>query len=96
MCEAVDDHDARVVGVGEACRVDDAVRSRWNADVVCSATPAIVVGGSPRGWERWLLFDDASLALDFGAFARTGGGELARLHELANVAVLCQGMLNGS
>jgi len=44
MCEAVDDHDARVVGVGEACRVNDAVRSWWNADVVYSATPAIVVG----------------------------------------------------
>ena len=44
MCEAVDDHDARIVGIGEAGRVDDAMRSWWNADMVCSATPAIVVG----------------------------------------------------
>lgn len=44
MGEAVDDHDARIVGIGEACRVDDAMRSWWNADLVCSATPAIVVG----------------------------------------------------
>jgi hypothetical protein len=44
MCEAVDDHDARVVGVCKACRVDDAMRSWWNANVVCSATPTIVVG----------------------------------------------------
>lgn len=44
MCEAVDNHDARVVGIGEAGRVNDAMRSWWDADLVCSATPAIVVG----------------------------------------------------
>lgn len=44
VCEAVDDHDARVVGVVGVCRVDDAMGSWWNADLVCSATPAIVVG----------------------------------------------------
>ena len=44
VCEAVDDHDARVVRIVRACRVDDAMRSWWNADLVCSATPAIVIG----------------------------------------------------
>jgi hypothetical protein len=86
MCEAVDDHDARIVGVGEACRVDDAMRSWWNADLVCSETPAIVVGDQPRGWERWLLFDDSAFAFDFGRFTSTRRGELAGLHELANVS----------
>lgn len=86
MCEAVDDHDARIVGIGEACRVDDAMRSWWNADLVCSETPAIVVGDQPRGWERWLLFDDSAFAFDFGRFTSTRRGELAGLHELANVS----------
>lgn len=44
VCEAVDDHDARVVGIGEACRVDDAMGSWWNADMVGSATPNIMKG----------------------------------------------------
>lgn len=85
MCEAIDDHDARVVRVGEASRVDDAMRSWWNANLVYSATPAIVVGNQSRGRERCLLFDDSSLALDFGGFARTRGCELAGLHKLSNV-----------
>lgn len=34
MGEAIDDHDARVVRVGGAGRVDDAVRSWWNANMV--------------------------------------------------------------
>jgi hypothetical protein len=89
MGEAVNDHDARVVGVGEACRVDDAMRSWWNADLVCSVTPAIVVGDHPRGWERWLLFNDPAFAFDFGRFASTRRGELAGLHELADVSAAC-------
>ena len=89
MCEAVNDHDARIVGVGEACRVDDAMRSWWNADLVRSVTPAIVVGDQPRGWEHWLLFDDSAFAFDFGRFASTRRGELAGLHELADVSAAC-------
>jgi hypothetical protein len=34
MGEAVDNHDARVMRVGGARRVDDAVRSWWNTDMV--------------------------------------------------------------
>lgn len=85
--EAVDDHDARVMGIGETGRVDDAIRSWWKADLVCSATPSVVELDLPRGWERWLLFDDPSFALDLGGFACTSGGELTGLHELANVSI---------
>jgi len=84
MGEAIDNHDARVVRVGGACRVDDVVGSWWNADMIRSVTPTIINGDEP--WERWLLFDDSSFALGFGCLACARGCELAGLHELANVS----------
>jgi hypothetical protein len=48
--EAIDDHNARVVWIGEACRVDDAVRSRWDANVVSSVTKTRMHGDEP--WKR--------------------------------------------
>jgi hypothetical protein len=86
MGETVDDHDFRVVGVGGSGRFDEAVRTVGNADDVVCATRQSWENGRPIGWERWLLFDDASLALCLVGLGRC---ELAGLHELADVSGVC-------
>lgn len=80
MCETIDDHDGFVIGVAEACGFDDEVRLGWYADMMCSAGQR-----RPMRLEPWLLFDDSTFALVLRALAGTGGGDLASLHELADV-----------
>ena len=82
MGETVNNHDFRVVGVGESGRFD-AVRTVGDADEVGCASRRCWMDGRPIGWERWLLFDDAALAL---CLCGLGRRELAGLHELANVS----------
>ena len=86
MGETVNNHDFRVVGVAKSGRFDDAVRTVGDADDVVCATRWCWMDGRPIGRERWLLFDDAALALGLGGL---GGRELAGLHELANVSEEC-------
>jgi hypothetical protein len=45
--ETVDDHDSFVMWVVDACGFDDAVWSRWDADMVCSAGRRIFGNGLP-------------------------------------------------
>ena len=71
--ETVDGHDEVVVEVCRARCCDDRRDEVWeDAKVVCSAPQADeVVDGRSGRWERWLLFDDAVLAL---GFALAGAG----------------------
>lgn len=84
--EAVDDHDGVIVLVCWARSLNNAIRIWWNADTICSSLQGIDVARCHGWWERWLLLDDAALALVFG-FGRACGRELARVHELADVGL---------
>jgi hypothetical protein len=70
-------------------RLNDAVMWRPEADMVRSLGP-----GFPalecRGWAQWLLFDYATFAFAFASFGSAGGGDLTRLHELADVSGSCK------
>jgi len=80
MRETVDDHDSFVMWMVDTRNFDDEVWLRWYADMMCS------VGQSrPMRRELGLLFYDAALAFGFGGFPCTGGCDLARLHEFADV-----------
>ena len=81
MCETIDGHDGFVMGMAEARGFDDKVWLGWDADMMCSAGQRW-----PLRLEPWLLFDNAALALDFRSLACAAGGDLARLHQLADVS----------
>jgi hypothetical protein len=68
---------------------DDEVRLRWDADMMCSAGQAVCAAVWPARWEHWLLFNDAAFALVLRGLAGAAGGDLARLHEFANVPGTC-------
>jgi hypothetical protein len=69
---------------------DDEEWLGWDADMMCGCAGPGVVGRSGRAmWNLWLLFDDATLALDFDGLACAARGDLACLHELADISCSC-------
>jgi hypothetical protein len=72
-----------VVGVVEVGRVHDAAWIRWDADTRESGHSIPVQGAG-----GCLLLDDSAFALGFGDLAAgTSRGQLACLHELADISV---------
>ena len=56
--------------------------------MMCSSGQGGSIDGRPRQWERGLLFNTASFAFGFGAFAGPGRGEFTCLHKLADVSTV--------
>jgi hypothetical protein len=86
MRETVNDHDGFVMWVTEARGFDDEMWLGWDADMMGAAGPSVFGQRGRARRDLWLLFDDAALALVFRNLARAAGGNLASLHELANIS----------